>query len=697
MHPCAQGCKGLASPHIRYNRPNLRSSWSVGANALCHQERLAMPVPCHIGHISRKKSSFHSKNSHKNTNKFLTNVNYTRVLKTKSIFIKRNSCNKKLINHKLKNFNITTKMNTNVKIILNKIQPIFIMAIIGIGIANMAICSPPDEIFRKQEQIQRSEDESRREAEKRHRLERQRPQGKIEVETPDHAQTPPDDGLCVQIEVIRFTDATLLSESDTASLSAPYTGRCLGMTEINELVRAVTNLYIERGYVTTRASVPVQDLASGNLEIRVIEGVVEGIRLNDDSPADRRRVAMTFPGVKAGRPLNLRDIEQGVDQMNRLPSSDAKIRIEPGERPGTSLIVIEDRPGRSWRVGAGLDNSGQKSTGSVKYKASLAKDSPLGLNDLLTLSADGDARALENFSRPASQGYSGYYTVPWGPWTMTASASFSEYRAQLEGGGARYMSSGDTTIWGLDVNRLLHRSPDSRTSASLNFSVKDVDNYIENERLVTGSYDLSILGATLDHSRSLSGGLLSLRGGIDLGLPVLGAEADTNSDRSVPKTEFRKLHAMGSWQRPLDVGGQPAAFSATVSGQWSPDTLYSSERLDLGGRHTVRGFQRDSLAGDSGGYARTEISMPIVPKETMPDCLSAALGELNLYVGYDAGFIHPDKDDEYERGVLQGAVLGLRTRGGYLDSDLCLSKPLDAPSFMNNRDWEIYWELNSNF
>lgn len=571
------------------------------------------------------------------------------------------------------------------------------ISMLFINFIDPVFCATPGGVIRQQEQIQRTEDDVRREAERRHRDMQTPPPRQIEIERPDIPETPPDDGLCVPVGAIRFTGDTLLTGSDKARLAAPFTGRCLGMNEIGEVVRAVTNLYIERGYVTTRAAVPVQDLASRILEIRIVEGEVEGIRLNEDSPADRLRVAMAFPGVKAGRPLNLRDIEQGVDQMNRLPSSDVQIKIEPGGRPGTSLIVIEDRPGRTWRVGAGLDNSGQESTGTTKYKASLIKDNPLGLNDMLTLSANGDASALEDFSRPASQGYSGQYTVPYGHWTVTASASFSEYRARLSGGGAQYMSTGDTTIWGLDVNRLLHRSTDSRTSAGLNFSVKDVDNYIENERLVTGSYDLSILGATLEHSRRLFGGVLSLRGGIDIGLPVLEAETDKSSEKSVPKSEFRKLHATGSWQRPLDVGGRHVTFSSQASGQWSPDTLYSSERLDLGGRHTVRGFQRDSLAGDSGGYVRNEISAPILPQEAMPGGLGAVLGELSLYAGYDAGFIHRDKDDAYERGVLQGAALGLRTRGGYLDSDLCLSKPLDAPSFMNNRDWEIYWELASNF
>jgi hemolysin activation/secretion protein len=71
--------------------------------------------------------------------------------------------------------------------------------------------------------------------------------------------------------------------------------------------------------------------------------------------------------------------------------------------------------------------------------------------------------------------------------------------------------------------------------------------------------------------------------------------------------------------------------------------------------------------------------------------------DLQLYVGYDAGFIHRDRDDECERGVLQGAALGVRSRGGLLETDFCVSRPLDAPSFMKNRGWEVYWTLNSNF
>lgn len=519
---------------------------------------------------------------------------------------------------------------------------------------------------------------------------------RIDVDQPASVMEGKETGGCVQIDHIVFVGATLLSESDMARLSEPFIRRCLNISQINEVLRATTNLYIQRGYVTTRAIVPAQDLGSGKLEIRVIEGEVESVMLNEDSAADRRRIAMTFPSGIVGKPLNLRDIEQGMDQLNRLPSGNAQLRIEPGEKVGGSRIVVTDVPGKFWRFRVGLDNSGQESTGETKSSASVDTDNLLGLNDMLSLNLSADAKAVLDGSRPGSRSVSGYYTVPFGYWSVTASASVSEYYTHLDGGGARYASDGRTSTYGLDVNRVLHRSSQSKTTAGISFNVKDINNYIENERLVAGSYDLSIFSASLGHHRRFLDGTLGLSGEFHLGLPLFEADRDSSSDRSVPKHEFRKLSLTGSWMRPFEIAGHPFTFSTQGVAQWSPDTLYNSERLDLGGRYTVRGFQLDSLGGDSGGYVRNEIAMSILP-QARSAWFASVFNDLQVYAGYDAGFIHRDKEDEYERGVLQGAVLGVRTEGGPLETDLCVSRPLDAPSFMKNRDWEIYWSLNSNF
>lgn len=89
----------------------------------------------------------------------------------------------------------------------------------------------------------------------------------------------------------------------------------------------MTNAYIKGGYITSRAFVNPNPPEEGVLEILVIEGTVEKIIINDGKAKGQEFTA--FPGLTGG-PLNLRDIDQGLDQLNRLPSNNTVMQIEPG-------------------------------------------------------------------------------------------------------------------------------------------------------------------------------------------------------------------------------------------------------------------------------------------------------------------------------------------------------------------------------
>ncbi|MGO8535994.1 POTRA domain-containing protein, partial [Rhizobium ruizarguesonis] len=69
------------------------------------------------------------------------------------------------------------------------------------------------------------------------------------------------------------------------------------------------------------------------------------IYLNGKKVAGSGSLAKDFPGL-IGRVVNIRDIEQGLDQMNRLQANDAKSAMLPGPKDGTSILNIENRPGR---------------------------------------------------------------------------------------------------------------------------------------------------------------------------------------------------------------------------------------------------------------------------------------------------------------------------------------------------------------
>src|ERR1051325_10368462 len=133
--------------------------------------------------------------------------------------------------------------------------------------------------------------------------------------------------------------------------------------------------------------------------------------------------ASAFPGV-AGGILNLRDLEQGIDQVNRLQSNAAKIDIQPGTEPGASDVVVRNEIRKRWLASVGVDNSGVPATGDAIYSASLGADHLLGLNDFFNLSY----RHSGDIGPPASSDNVSFFgSAPYGYWTFSLAASEFHY------------------------------------------------------------------------------------------------------------------------------------------------------------------------------------------------------------------------------------------------------------------------------
>ncbi len=86
-----------------------------------------------------------------------------------------------------------------------------------------------------------------------------------------------------------------------ASCFQPFIAQCLTASDLNRLLSDITHAYLKRGYVTTRAYLPPQDLQDGVLQIQVIEGRLESIDGGDLSSA--LETSMSSP-AKVGERLN---------------------------------------------------------------------------------------------------------------------------------------------------------------------------------------------------------------------------------------------------------------------------------------------------------------------------------------------------------------------------------------------------------
>ncbi len=127
---------------------------------------------------------------------------------------------------------------------------------------------------------------------------------------------------------------------------------CLGARGIDRVLQQVQNALIARGHVTTRVLAEPQDLSTGVLQLSVLPGRIRALRL-DDGGSQRGRLVNALP-TGPGRLLDLRDIEQGLENLKRVPSAEADFQIVPGARPGDSDLAITWRQGFPLRLGLTL-------------------------------------------------------------------------------------------------------------------------------------------------------------------------------------------------------------------------------------------------------------------------------------------------------------------------------------------------------
>ena len=464
---------------------------------------------------------------------------------------------------------------------------------------------------------------------------------------------------------IVIRNATLLSARQQQALIAPYIQRCLTLSEINALVHAISDWYMQRGYITSRAFLTEQDLSEGRLVIPVLEGKLESIRLEGGQP---RLLKMTFPSV-IGRILNLRDIEQGMEQINRLRSTPVQIQIEPATRPGYSVVNLTATPQFPLSATVGFDNSGQKSTGVGQLSGSLTGNNLLGFADRWFISG-GRSSAFSTW-RDAQNVQAGV-SVPWGYGLFDYSYSWSSYHSSFVNNGFTWLSNGDNIAHRLNGSWVLFRNGDIKTGVQLGLNRYASHNWLNNTLLQSSSRNITSLQAGLNHTQKIAGGVATLNPTFSRGMPWFNAEDDRQNGRDFPKAQFRKWSLSGSWQRPLT---QKSAWLSSAYGQWSPDRLYGSERLTLGGESSVRGFKEQYLSGDTGGYLRNEVNVALF---SLP-----GVGQVGTLLAVDGGWLQSDNKNRDATGTLWGSAVGVSTQNTHFYTQYTLGVPLSWPGYLH--------------
>ncbi|UDI91101.1 ShlB/FhaC/HecB family hemolysin secretion/activation protein [Pseudomonas sp. IAC-BECa141] len=524
---------------------------------------------------------------------------------------------------------------------------------------------PGQEVLRQQQQQQRDLQQLQLEQRKR-QLER----GAFgpTPATPAIPESINPDERCWPLSGTRIGGVTLIDKDKLNARIKPLLAPCMGVGQINHLLATITALYVEKSYIASRPYLSSAPAAGQSLDILVDEGYIESIELADQSlPVS---LGGAFPGM-LGKPLNLRDLEQGLDQLNRLRSLDLTADIAPGSQPGASKIILRSRTsGQSrWALGAGFDNLGSASTGRDRDTLSLTLDSPLELNDLLSLSASDTLNQGERYSRNASL----YYAIPYGYWTFSTFASHAEYRAPFKLSTLTFHSTGITDQLSLRADRVLWRDQSHQLSANLQLAHKDVDSYLENVRLGIQSPTLTVAEAGLNLFW-LDRAVWNLDVNYAQGTRWFGADDDADRQvKNLPKAQFRKYRAGLSQWRNGQLGAQAWQWQSQLNLQYSPDPLPAIEQLLGTDDSAVRGYRVSSASGASGAIWRNTLRLPL--RSDLPV-------QLTPRVGLDHGWIKADHGASGQR--LSGASIGLNLGWKNLQVDVDYQRSLQTPTGLHH-------------
>lgn len=469
--------------------------------------------------------------------------------------------------------------------------------------------------------------------------------------------------------------------------------RCLGAKGINIVMARVQNALIERGFVTTRVVAAPQDLRSGVLVMTLVPGTVRSLRLAPNS--DPRAHLPSALVLAPGQGLNLRDIEQGLENFKRLPSAEVDIQIVPAQAAegqaaaaGESDLMVHWTQGRPWRVSLGVDDSGTRTTGKRQGSASLIWDHPLGFNDQLALSVNHDLGGgrIQGGGPKGTRGGAVNYSLPWGPWLLSTSASRSRYHQSVSGAEQRYLYSGTSDTVDVKAARLLYRDGVRKWAAYGRLWLRDSKNFIDDteievqRRRMRGwewglTYREFVGSGTLD-------GSLAYRQGIG-GLGALSAPEEVFDEGT---SRMRLFTTDIQWRQPFELGQQVLRYSANFRGQYGPTRLVPQDRFSIGGRYTVRGFDGEAtLAADYGWLIRNDLGWQIQ---------AAVEG----YLGLDHGRVSGPSSALLAGTELTGMVLGLRgamgSGSGLWGYDVFLGRPLSQPEGFPDKSINGGFQLN---
>ena len=470
---------------------------------------------------------------------------------------------------------------------------------------------------------------------------------------PSPQPTPPPERLPeikIRVRQIELVGNTVLEPESLNPILQPLVGRIVTIDELITATDAITQLYQQQGYLTSRAVLPQQQIEAGTVRILAIEGSLEDIQIEGNKRLNssyiRQRIQLEQP------PLQISQLEDRLRLLRIDPLlQDLEASLQAGSDLGQSILVIRVSEANPFFGNTSFDNYSPPSVGSQRLGVDLGIRDVSGFGDYFTVAYDrSTSGGLDlwdlNYSLPvnAKNGTLALRTVI--SQTEVTEDEFEQFDIE-----------GESEFYEVSFRQPLIRTPRQELALSLGFSLRNGQTFVfENipQGFGIGSDEsgvsrTSVLRFGQDYLKRDLGGAWSLRSQFSLGTGLFDA---TTNESPIPDSRF--ISWLGQVQR-LQRLNERQLLIITADLQLTPDSLLSSEQFIIGGGQSVRGYRQNVRSGDNGFRLSVEDRIILVKSDRR-------IGVLQLAPFFDSGYVWNNSDNPNElgeRNFLSSVGLGL--------------------------------------
>ena len=482
----------------------------------------------------------------------------------------------------------------------------------------------------------------------------------IEQEAEPVAPAPAADARTILIKRFDVSPSVVLSPEDIAAVTDKYVNRELDINQLIGVVDEINALYATKTKVIARAVLPKQKVSDGVIRIKLIEARLGKIRVEGNEHT-RDSYIQDRMSLDSGELIRLDLLEDDLITYNRWNGMTLKGSLLPGEKYGTTDIVLLANEGQQYIMNVFADNAGRETVGRNRLGLTFQVASLFGLRDRLFLGAtysEGSKNAWGSYDIPVHSSGT----------RVGVSYNFGDIKI-IEGPLEPLNVTGESSNTGITLTQPITAKRTYDWDTNLSYIHKTSDSFFDSVKLVNTTADDVILGTNLRFFDQDGTWLTSHA------LTFGQSDAVKGRDYFIYNGSLIRLQYFRN------------ASSLIFRSRWQlSDTndLPSFDQILIGGVATVRGYTEGLLAGDAGYTLSVEYAYPLGFARDWSQ-------RANVFTFLDTGAAFPFRGDS---GPANTSDDFLTSVGAGLDFDVFHSVTFKLSVGVPLRNKEIYFQDN---